>query len=135
MRSGIAARALSNDPRQPRFIETRHRRGYRFIAPVSEPAPDAPHDPPDPGGISTIAVLPFADMSPEHDQDYLCDGLSEELINALTHIDGLRVAARTASFQFRGGAADIRGDRPPVGRGGLAGRQRAEGGRSFARDG
>ena len=101
-------RALADDPRQPRFIETRHRRGYRFIAPVSGPAPDAPDESPDPGGISTIAVLPFADMSPEHNQDYLCDGLAEELINALTHIDGLRVAARTASFQFRGGAGAVR---------------------------
>ena len=51
--------------------------------------------------LPAIAVLPFADMSPGRDQDYLCEGLAEELINALTHIDGLRVAARTASFQFR----------------------------------
>ena len=101
-------RALADDPRQPRFIETRHRRGYRFIAPVTDAATEAADHSPDPGGISTIAVLPFADMSPEHNQDYLCDGLAEELINALTHIDGLRVAARTASFQFRGGAADVR---------------------------
>ena len=59
-------------------------------------------------GISSIAVLPFLDMSPGRDQDYLCEGLAEELINALTHIDGLRVAARTASFQFRSAGADIR---------------------------
>ena len=53
-------------------------------------------------------MLPFADMSPGRDQDYLCEGLAEELINALTQIDGLRVAARTASFQFRGAGADVR---------------------------
>ncbi len=46
-------------------------------------------------------------MSPSHDQEYLCEGLAEELINALTHVDGLRVAARTASFQFRGKGEDI----------------------------
>src|SRR2546430_6130098 len=40
--------------------------------------------------ISAIAVLPFADMSPARDQDYLCEGLAEELINALSYIDGLR---------------------------------------------
>jgi non-specific serine/threonine protein kinase len=47
-------------------------------------------------------------MSPGRDQDYLCEGLAEELINALTHIDGLRVAARSSSFQFRGPAMDVR---------------------------
>jgi len=60
------------------------------------------------GPEHSIAVLPFTDMSPTHDQDYLCDGLAEELINALNHIDGLCVAARSSSFQFRGPAADIR---------------------------
>src|SRR5215470_20424050 len=47
-------------------------------------------------------------MSPDRDQDYLCEGLAEELINALTQIDGLRVASRTASFQFRAAGADVR---------------------------
>jgi len=57
---------------------------------------------------TSIAVLPFADMSPGRDQDHLCEGIAEELINALTHIEGLRVAARSSSFQFRGSAVDIR---------------------------
>lgn len=56
---------------------------------------------------ASIAVLPFADMSATRDQDYLCEGIAEELINALTHIDGLRVAARSSSFQFRESAVDI----------------------------
>jgi TolB-like protein len=100
-------RALDDDPKHPRFIETRHRRGYRFIAPLEEGA--APHVPSAPDGpIPSIAVLPFADMSPGRDQDYLCEGLAEELINALTHIAGLRVASRTAAFQFRAAGADIR---------------------------
>src|SRR5262249_52995928 len=60
------------------------------------------------GNISSIAVLPFVDMSPARDQDYFCEGIAEELINSLTRIDGLRVAARTASFQFRGVCADVR---------------------------
>jgi TolB-like protein/Tfp pilus assembly protein PilF len=100
-------RALDDDPKQPRFIETRHRRGYRFIAPLddgtSASIPGAADLP-----IASIAVLPFADMSPARDQDYLCEGLADELINALTHIDGLRVASRTASFQFHAAGADIR---------------------------
>jgi TolB-like protein len=100
-------RALDDDPKQPRFIETRHRRGYRFIARVEDSAADRGRSARDPD-ISSIAVLPFADMSPARDQDYLCEGLAEELINALTHIDGMRVASRTASFQFRAAGADVR---------------------------
>ena len=101
-------KAFADDARQPRFIETRHRRGYRFVAPLSEVAADAGPGSPSPApDVSSIAVLPFADMSPGRDQDYLCEGLAEEVINALTHIDGLRVAARTASFQFRSSGADV----------------------------
>jgi serine/threonine-protein kinase len=55
-----------------------------------------------------VAVLPFADMSPQKDQDYFCDGLAEELINALAKLEGLRVAARTSAFRFRGAELDIR---------------------------
>ncbi len=101
-------KALADDSRQPRFIETRHRRGYRFVAQISgATAEDVSDSSSPPYDISAIAVLPFADMSPGRDQDYLCEGLAEELINALTHIDGLRVAARTASFQFRDTGADV----------------------------
>jgi adenylate cyclase len=50
----------------------------------------------------SIAVLPFEDLSPERDQEFLCDGFSESLINALTKIEGLRVPARTSSFSFKG---------------------------------
>jgi TolB-like protein/tetratricopeptide (TPR) repeat protein len=50
----------------------------------------------------SIAVLPFADMSEKHDQEYFSDGLAEELIDALTRIPNLRVPARTSSFSFKG---------------------------------
>jgi TolB-like protein len=56
----------------------------------------------------SVAILPFADMSPARDQEYFCDGLAEEIINALCVIRGLRVASRTSSFQFKGRAADVR---------------------------
>ncbi len=56
----------------------------------------------------SIAVLPFADMSPAKDQEYFCDGLAEELINALTRLQGLKVVSRTSAFQFKGQQADIR---------------------------
>ncbi len=60
------------------------------------------------GAISSIAVLPFVDMSPSKDQEYFGDGIAEEIIDALTHVEGLRVVARTSAFAFRGREADIR---------------------------
>lgn len=56
---------------------------------------------------SSIAVLPFVDMSPDKDQDYFCEGMAEEIINALTKVKGVHVASRTASFQFKGETTDI----------------------------
>ncbi len=56
----------------------------------------------------SIAVLPFVDMSPEQDQGYFCEGVAEEILNALTKIKQLNVAARSLSFQFKDGAGDIR---------------------------
>jgi TolB-like protein/DNA-binding CsgD family transcriptional regulator/Tfp pilus assembly protein PilF len=56
----------------------------------------------------SIAVLPFADLSAAKDYEYLCDGISETLINALTNIDGLWVPARTSAFFFKGKARDLR---------------------------
>jgi serine/threonine-protein kinase len=50
----------------------------------------------------SIAVLPFVDMSPEQDQEYFGDGIAEEIINALTRIEDLRVVARTSSFALKG---------------------------------
>lgn len=52
--------------------------------------------------VRSIAVLPFADMSPEQDQEYLSDGIAEELLNLLVKIPDLQVAARTSSFSFKG---------------------------------
>ncbi|MGE0815752.1 MAG: winged helix-turn-helix domain-containing tetratricopeptide repeat protein [Vicinamibacterales bacterium] len=121
-------RVLEDDARDPRFIETRHRRGYRFVAPVTSidtpaasvsAAPDAaspvgapaaaaaPAPDPSSSTVATIAVLPFTDMSPARDQEYLCDGLADELINALSQVEGLRVASRSASFRFRTIGTDL----------------------------
>jgi len=57
---------------------------------------------------NSIAVLPFADLSLQKDQEYFCDGIAEELINALAGIKKLRVIARTSAFSFKGKDADIR---------------------------
>ena len=58
--------------------------------------------------LPSIAVLPFINMSADPEQEYFCDGITEEIINALTHIENLRVIARTSAFAFKGKNEDIR---------------------------
>ena len=57
---------------------------------------------------ASIAVLPFADLSPDHASAYLGDGIAETLINALVHVPGLTVTARNSAFSFRGREADVK---------------------------
>jgi len=59
-------------------------------------------------GGPSVAVLPFVNMSPDPEQQYFCDGISEEIINLLTHIPRLKVIARSSAFQFKGMSVDIR---------------------------
>jgi adenylate cyclase len=76
-------------------------RGIERTAPAAQDlAPSAPE--------ASVAILPFTDLSEAHDQDYFCDGLAEEILNALASISGMRVASRTSSFRFRDGNADAR---------------------------
>ncbi len=98
-------RALGDETRAPRFLETVPRRGYRFIASV-----EAVRPPPNGGAAPSpsIAVLPFANLSAEAESVYFSDGLADEVITALTRVDGLRVTARTSSFAFRGVEQDVR---------------------------
>jgi TolB-like protein/Tfp pilus assembly protein PilF len=70
---------------------------------ASPAAPSAPAIPTD----ASIAVLPFANMSGNPADEYFSDGLAEELLNSLTRIDGLKVAARTTSFQYKDRAGDV----------------------------
>ena len=65
---------------------------FGFRAPRQSPVAAAP----------SIAVLPFADMSVQKDQEYFSDGMAEEILNALAQVPGLRVAARTSAFAFKG---------------------------------
>ena len=57
---------------------------------------------------TSIAVLPFTDMSPDQDQGFFCEGIAEEILNALTKIKQLDVTARSSSFAYRAGSGDIR---------------------------
>jgi len=77
----------------------------RLILPrrADDSAPPAAFTPP----VHSVAVLPFTNLSGDPKQDYFSDGVSEELINALSHIEALQVSARTSSFSFKGKNADI----------------------------
>lgn len=68
------------------------------VSPASQAQPPTPPE-------ASVAILPFADLSEARDQDYFCDGLAEEILNALAKVRGLQVASRTASFRFRDGSA------------------------------
>jgi serine/threonine-protein kinase len=72
--------------------------------------PATPHMAPRPSveRVPSIAVLPFTDMSAAKDQDWFCDGIAEEILNALMPLQGLRVAARTSAFSFKGKSDDLR---------------------------
>ena len=80
---------------------------YLFRRPLAKEKPEAKAEAPSPWKNS-IAVLPFVDMSPQKDQGYFCDGMTEELINRLSNIKELRVPARTSAFTFKGKTEDIR---------------------------
>ena len=101
----VIERALTKDR------DKRYQRVSDVIEDLESPG-DAIHAAPSPpsagAGKRSIAVLPFIDLSIEKDQDYFCDGMAEEIINALTKIEGLRVAARTSSFAFKGKNEDVR---------------------------
>ncbi|HEY1906756.1 MAG TPA: hypothetical protein VGG91_11980 [Myxococcaceae bacterium] len=73
-------------------------RSGRAPASVAAPQPKQP----------SIAVLPFADMSPGHDQEYFSDGVAEEILDALAQVPGLHVVARSSSFAFKGKNEDLR---------------------------
>ncbi len=73
-----------------------HRR-FNKIGPPTSPVP-----PPE----KSIAVLPFVDLSQAKDQEYFCDGMSEEILNSLAKTEGLRVVARTSAFSFKGKNVD-----------------------------
>ena len=79
-------------------ITPRGIRRDRFPSPDRDAGDDTP----------SIAVLPFLDLSPSQDQQYFCEGVAEEILNALTRIRGLHVAARSSSFQFSSQAGDVR---------------------------
>ena len=85
--------------------------GSHTAAPGSSRRPEKESDPiSNPVSIphKSIAVLPFTDLSPTHDQEYFSDGMAEEILNALAKVKDLKVAGRTSSFSFKGKNDDLR---------------------------
>jgi TolB-like protein/Flp pilus assembly protein TadD len=118
-RLNSARTAIGDNGAEQRLIRTVPRKGVRFVGevrvildPVREP----------PGGIApaeaiawrdgprfpTVAVLPFTNMSGDPEQDYLADGIAEEIITSLSRSSGLFVIARNSSFTYKGKAIDVR---------------------------
>ena len=100
----IVRRCLEKDATE-RFQSARD---VRFALEAVTDAPDASPAAPMAANQKSIAVLPFANMSADAENQYFSDGLAEELINALTRLPGLHVASRTSAFRFRGREIDIR---------------------------
>ncbi len=88
--------------------------GARFAEALAAPAASAGRHPaPEPSPVSgapekSIAVLPFANISADPENEYFSDGITEEIINALAQLPGLHVAARTSAFSFKGENIDLR---------------------------
>ena len=101
--------ALKDDPANPQFVERVPGKGYRFIGEVTalDPAVTVATKSQS-GKRSSIAVLPFTNLSSDPADEFYSDGTSEEIINALSKLEGLQVAARTSSFSFKGRAVEIR---------------------------
>jgi TolB-like protein len=86
--------ALGDSATSPSFIETIPKRGYRFVVPIAKrPA---------------VAVMPFVNQTGDAKDEYFSDGLTDELIRVLSHIEGLRVTAPSVVFGFKGQPCDAR---------------------------
>jgi TolB-like protein/cytochrome c-type biogenesis protein CcmH/NrfG len=105
-------KALGDDARRPHYIETLHRRGYRFIGKLAAGRLPAAADDKTPAlalpDRPSIAVLPFDNMSEEADQEYFADGISEDLITGLARIHWLFVIARNSCFVYKNRAVDVK---------------------------
>jgi TolB-like protein/tetratricopeptide (TPR) repeat protein len=90
--------ALDDSSESPRFIDTIAKRGYRFVGDLGTRGASG----------DSIVVLPFINMSSDSENEYFADGITEEIINALTQIRDLHVVARSSAFSFKGKHVDPR---------------------------
>lgn len=101
-------RAFDDDARNPHIIETISKRGYRLLAPVSASAATTATAAAESTVTDSIVVLPFVNMSVDTENEYFADGITEEIIDALTQIRELHVVARSSAFSFKGKNVDLR---------------------------
>lgn len=104
-------RRLRVSPDSEDWIETFPRVGYRFAGALSVEMDEAPAiytQPPVPGKELSIAVLPFASMSTDPEQEFFTDGLTEDIITDLSNVPGFFVIARDSTFAFKGKPTDVR---------------------------
>ena len=102
---------LGDDSRNPRYIETIPKKGYRLIAAFSDLESDEVEReiPTQRSPVyESIAVLPFANLSDDSEYEYFSDGMAEELLTLLAKVSELKVAARTSAFYFKDQNVDIR---------------------------
>jgi TolB-like protein len=114
-RINAVRRALGDDGAAQRFVRTFTRKGVRFVGEVTElshPTSPAGGDQlswtPAAADKPSIAVLPFQNMSPEPEQEFLADGIAEDVTTALSRYPSLFVIARSSSFTYRGRAVDVK---------------------------
>jgi TolB-like protein/Tfp pilus assembly protein PilF len=99
----ILRKALGESTRNPRYIETVPRRGYRFVAKMIETEEE-----PDDKEIDSLAVLPFVNASNDPNMEYLSDGITESIMNGLSHLPQLKVTARNTVFRYKGAGVEPR---------------------------
>lgn len=104
----VVRRVVGDSGATQRVIKTIHGRGYQFVAAVNEDLEQAPHSTggdtgplPEPFQKPSIALLPFSNMSGEPEQDYFADGLTEDIITALSRYRDLFVIASNSSFAYK----------------------------------
>jgi DNA-binding winged helix-turn-helix (wHTH) protein len=118
-RLNVARTAIGDSGEEQRLIKTLPRRGFRFVGPVLEAqepagaaAADNPEEPPKPAltlpDKPSIAVLPFANLGSDSEQDYFADGMVDDIITALSHFKALFVIARNSSFTYKGRTVDVK---------------------------
>jgi TolB-like protein len=97
-------RVFEDEANESRVIQTIAKHGYRLVAPVTRASgkivPSSVDD--------SIVVLPFLNLSADQENEFFCDGTTEEIISALAHIKNLHVVARTSAFAFKGKHVDLR---------------------------